>query len=199
VDEKSQERKIRAFLRGNIKKIDAFCLYQWLERCHFHHWWALGISLGSQIPPNALNQEYQKRAEFLRAECHRFFADEQKLDEASRCQQRRQYPYRTRLIVSNDEALSLLRQIGHAKFNNTIRNYWFVNDGFVKAQSVLWLFCWGKTGNGSTSTAISVREIFDDLFAFTYASFDERVDHEWARKMRYSSRDIEEELEHLLS
>jgi len=65
-----QYRQIKRFLKGKIKKdIDTFCIYQWIERCHFHGWWELGIRLGPSIPPNSLPQEYHKKVEYLLAEC----------------------------------------------------------------------------------------------------------------------------------
>lgn len=61
-----QKRKIKRFLRGILKKdIDVFCIYQWVERCHYEGWWHLATDLGSRIPPNSLMNDYQKRFEFL--------------------------------------------------------------------------------------------------------------------------------------
>ncbi len=65
-----QLRKINRFLKGKGRKeIDAFCIYQWIDRCHFEEWWDAAVALGSFIPPNALNQDYQKRIEFLLGQC----------------------------------------------------------------------------------------------------------------------------------
>lgn len=65
-----QCRQIQRFLKGRGKKdIDTFCIYQWIERCHFHGWWELGVRLGSSIPPNSLPQEYHKRVDYLLSEC----------------------------------------------------------------------------------------------------------------------------------
>ncbi|MFX0196222.1 MAG: ADP-ribosylglycohydrolase family protein [Candidatus Hodarchaeota archaeon] len=65
-----ERRKILTFLKGKGKRdVDAFCIYQWMERCHFHGWWTLGVSLASSIPPNSLDQHYHKRLDFLLAEC----------------------------------------------------------------------------------------------------------------------------------
>jgi hypothetical protein len=65
-----QLRKINRFLKGKGRKeIDAFCIYQWIDRCHFEGWWDAAVALGSCIPPNALNQDYQKRIEFLLGQC----------------------------------------------------------------------------------------------------------------------------------
>ncbi len=70
MDVESQKRKIRRFLKGSIKDgIDAFCIYQWIERCHYQEWWEMGVALGSHIQPNSLNKDYQKRLEFILSEC----------------------------------------------------------------------------------------------------------------------------------
>lgn len=72
MDVESQKRKIRRFLKGSIKDgIDAFCIYQWIERCHYQGWWEMGVVLGSHIQPNSLNKDYQKRLEFILSECRR--------------------------------------------------------------------------------------------------------------------------------
>jgi hypothetical protein len=70
MDDKSQKRKILRFLKGSIKDgIDAFCIYQWIERCHYQEWWEMGVALGSHIQPSSLNKDYQKRFEFILSEC----------------------------------------------------------------------------------------------------------------------------------
>ena len=72
MDVESQKRKIRRFLKGSIKDgVDAFCIYQWIERCHYQEWWEMGVALGSHIQPNSLNKDYQKRLEFILSECRR--------------------------------------------------------------------------------------------------------------------------------
>jgi hypothetical protein len=70
MNEESQRRKILRFLKGKgTKDVDVFCLYQWVERCHYHGWWKLGIQTGTAIPPNSLKEEYSKRLNYLLAEC----------------------------------------------------------------------------------------------------------------------------------
>jgi hypothetical protein len=51
---------------------------------------------------------------------------------------------------------------------------------------------------GSIDTAIEVQEVFDKIFPFTYNFFKSKVEHEWAREKRYSTREIEADLERLL-
>ena len=65
-----QERKISRFLNGKgNQEIDAFCIYQWIDRCHYEGWWDFAVALGPSMPPNSLNQDYQKRIEFLLGQC----------------------------------------------------------------------------------------------------------------------------------
>jgi hypothetical protein len=72
MDKEYQCRQIQKFIKGKYRKdIDAFCIYQWIERCHFHGCWDTGLSLGSYIPPNSLDSHYHKRLEYLLSECRR--------------------------------------------------------------------------------------------------------------------------------
>jgi len=65
-----QRRKIIRFLKGKgHQEIDAFSIYQWIDRCHYQGWWEFAVALGPSIPPNSLNQDYQKRIEFLLGQC----------------------------------------------------------------------------------------------------------------------------------
>jgi hypothetical protein len=85
MDSESQKRKIRRFIKGAIKgSIDAFCIFQWIERCHFERWWEKGVALGSHLQPNALNKDYQKRLEFILSECRRNHDLEEKAQYASK-------------------------------------------------------------------------------------------------------------------
>jgi len=70
MNKEKQRRRILGFLRGKgVKDIDAFCVYQWIERCHFEGWWDLALSLTQSVPPNSLNQDYHKRLNYLLSDC----------------------------------------------------------------------------------------------------------------------------------
>jgi hypothetical protein len=70
MNELSQKKRIERFLRGRIAgNIDSFCIYQWIERCHFQGWWQMVLSLSSSVPPNSLDDHHHKRLEFLLQEC----------------------------------------------------------------------------------------------------------------------------------
>lgn len=73
MNEDSRRSQILKFLKGKEKKsIDAYCIYQWIESCHYYEWWDLGIKLSVYIPPNSLKADYHKRLDFLLLECRRF-------------------------------------------------------------------------------------------------------------------------------
>ena len=77
MNEENQRRKILRLLKGKgPKDVDAFCIYQWVDRCYFHGWWDLGAKLGSSIPPNSLTREYHKRLEYLLSECRSKLKDQ---------------------------------------------------------------------------------------------------------------------------
>jgi hypothetical protein len=68
MNKEKQRGHILGFLQGKGgKDVDAFCIYQWIERCHFEGWWDLALSLS--IPPNSLNQDYHKRLNYLLSDC----------------------------------------------------------------------------------------------------------------------------------
>lgn len=65
-----EKKRILRFLKGQGKRtVDAFGIYQWIERCHFHAWWDLGHALGSHIPPGSLNQDYHRRLDYFLSDC----------------------------------------------------------------------------------------------------------------------------------
>ncbi len=67
-----QRREVNRFLKGvYLKDVDAFQVYQWIERCHFHQWWHLAISLYNHLVPNSIGADYQKRIDYLVKECKR--------------------------------------------------------------------------------------------------------------------------------
>ena len=70
MNESTQKRQIQRFLKGNDKRdIDAFCIYQWIERCHIQEWWEMAIELSPYITPGSLNTDYQKRLDFILKDC----------------------------------------------------------------------------------------------------------------------------------
>ena len=80
-----------------------------------------------------------------------------------------------------------------------ISTCWIVGqDGNVRPQSVLWLFCWATTGQSSQRAAREAREVFDRIFDRPYESLSRRITLEYARERRYAGFDIEEELQDLL-
>jgi hypothetical protein len=101
-----------------------------------------------------------------------------------------------KLKVDPDEALAFLEGIDNEKLRKALPDNWhYYENGYVCAQSVLWLFCWAKTGMGKQETAEEAQAVFDAILPFTYNFMESRLDHEWARKKRYATGNIELELE----
>jgi len=72
LNKENQRRHIIKFLaHRNTFDVDAFCIYQWIERCHFHKWWDLALELAVHLPPNSLNSEYDMRLNFILKECRK--------------------------------------------------------------------------------------------------------------------------------
>jgi hypothetical protein len=104
-----------------------------------------------------------------------------------------------RLTVSCDEARKLILSIPHKTCAAAIDHHWSVaSDGTVRAQSVLWLFCWAKTGMTSEEARQASVRVFNTIFPISFVQFSEAVSHEYARKARYSNGDIDDELKQLL-
>jgi hypothetical protein len=110
-------------------------------------------------------------------------------------------PTRTmKLKIPKTQADLLLNGIGNSRFQNG-RIHWKVDkNDIVKAQSVLWLFCWAKASASPASnwnqTGHAVIKIFDQLFDVPFHDFDHcnHINLRWARDNRYTSKDIETDL-----
>lgn len=63
---------IEKFLAGKyVKHVDQFGLYQWLERCAYHGWVALGLNLLKFIHMESFDKGYQGRIQYLSTELHK--------------------------------------------------------------------------------------------------------------------------------
>lgn len=104
------------------------------------------------------------------------------------------------LKKSTDEAKKLVLSIPHKTCARAIAENWRVGaDGTVRAQSVLWLFCWAKTGmNSEHARQVAVR-VFDEIMPISFAEFDAAVDHQYARTSRYAAHSVEHELQNMLT
>jgi hypothetical protein len=96
-----------------------------------------------------------------------------------------------KIRVSPDEVMRQFAKLEHEEFQEAIPTHWTVyKDGHVKAQSVLWLFCWAKTGMNSLEAAETAEEIFDAIMDKPFNYCDARIPHDdFARKYRYSEDD----------
>lgn len=99
------------------------------------------------------------------------------------------------LKVAPDEARKMLGWVEHEQFRSALSEHWQVaDDGSVRAQGVLWLYCWAKTGQNSEDVANQVKNIFNRIMSVSYKTMSGKVPHEWAREMRYADGDIESDL-----
>ena len=104
-----------------------------------------------------------------------------------------------RLRVPLREARAALNRVEHSTFLAAVDRHWNVgSDEQVSAQSVCWLFCWGKTGMSSNRAAEAARRAFHEALDISFDVFDVRVPHEWARHERYELGNIEAELNRFL-
>lgn len=94
-----------------------------------------------------------------------------------------------KLKVTPVDARRLFENLEHEDFQNAIPTHWEVyEDGHVSATSVLWLFCWAKTGMNSEEAAETAREIFNDIMDKPFEFCDEKVRlYDFAVKYRYHS------------
>jgi len=92
------------------------------------------------------------------------------------------------------------------QFREAVHEHWKCSNGAVSIRSVLWLFCWAKTGGASKDkTAAAARDIFNQLrpYGKSFADFDTPAIRSFAEKYRYdksnkTESDIEAELKILL-
>lgn len=91
------------------------------------------------------------------------------------------------LKVSTNEARNVLGRVPHQTLQDAVSRNWNVDpDRTIDGRSVCWLYCWAKTGMGSQNAAEAAERAFDDLVDVSFDRFDAVVDHEWARRARYS-------------
>lgn len=121
MNESTQKRQIQRFLKGNDKRdIDAFCIYQWIERCHIQEWWEMAVELSPYITPGALNTDYQKRLDFILKDCRiKQDASSKKATWAGTSEPRdNRIPLPTRKIIRNIDSPSGLHPSGSVAFEN---------------------------------------------------------------------------------
>jgi hypothetical protein len=105
-----------------------------------------------------------------------------------------------KLKVSPEQAYRRLAAIAHTRFQQALPRYWHVDgQGRLQAQTILWLYCWAKTGLNSEQTAQDVRNAMNAIFDHPYAWLETRIAHDYARKARYATGDIEAEFQAKLS
>lgn len=99
-----------------------------------------------------------------------------------------------RLQVPSVQARRDLSTIEHASCQKAIPDHWIADqDGNVRTQSILWLFCWATTGQGSSRAANQARMVFNRIFDHSYEWLGSRINLEYAYRRRYAKFDIEGE------
>lgn len=103
------------------------------------------------------------------------------------------------LKVSVEEAQRQVVSIPHKSCVKGAVDNWKVDrHGNVRAQSVLWLFCWAKTGMNSEQARQASARVFDQILPVRFVDLDAALDHTYARESRYTSRNIEDDFKHIV-
>ena len=102
-----------------------------------------------------------------------------------------------RMIVSAQRARIEISRIDHAKCQEAATRFWQTRkdengEDYATAQSICWLFCWGKTGLNSRKASTQARAAFNTIFDCSYNWLSRRLDHELARELRYQEGDAED-------
>lgn len=104
-----------------------------------------------------------------------------------------------KLKVPQSRAEILLDGVSHGRFKTGKFKNWRVSkDDKVGVQSILWLFCWAYNGDNSIEVARKVKQIFNEIFPFTFTSFNTRVGYKYSVRNRYSPRNLDYELQNKL-
>lgn len=104
-----------------------------------------------------------------------------------------------KLRVSPQKVEGMFKTVKHKKFHEGRRIHWVVRDEeTVEARSVMWLFCWACNGDGKLEAMIDCRDIFNEIFPFSFSFFLSRVGYWFSRRFRYPDGDREKALEELL-
>lgn len=98
------------------------------------------------------------------------------------------------LKIPFDQASRLIEGIDDPYCQQGRKNYWMPDDNTgVAAHSILWFYCWAKTGKGNNEIAEEAQNIFDEIFDCSYRDFDKMICHKTVTKkhLRYSKRKAE--------
>ena len=111
--------------------------------------------------------------------------------------------------VSEKDARQILSRIEHETCSQGIDGHWsmyrskFYGDtngmDQPSAQSICWLYCWAKTGQGSNKAARQAQKAFDDIFDRDYDWLSGKLSLEEARRLRYAEKDVESEFNDIMS
>ncbi len=103
-----------------------------------------------------------------------------------------------KLKITPAQAKKELGAISHSRCQEAIPGNWVVDQGNVCPKSILWLFCWAKTGMNSDRAAEEAKRAFNNIFDRPYEWLDSKIKHEYARENRYKKSNIKDEFQALL-
>lgn len=105
-----------------------------------------------------------------------------------------------KIKVSIERLNDLFEKVKNKKFRQAKKRWWKVEeDGSIKAQSIMWLFCWACNGDATDWKAMSsCRDTFNEIFDFNFFQFLGRIGYRFSEHYRYAPSDCERELEELL-
>ena len=97
--------------------------------------------------------------------------------------------------VAMEEARTEIGRIEHASCQAGMARHWKAvkdeeDNEIATVQSICWLFCWAKTGQNSNRARIQAKLAFDTIFDRPFDWLCKRLDHDLARKWRYSTDDV---------
>jgi len=182
MNEESQRRKILRLLKGKgPKDVDAFCIYQWVERCHYQGWWDLGEKLGSHIPPNSLDSHYQQRVSYLLKECRTHFNPIEKKDPGTGITPEIDAEVIKSYRLFKSQKKAFIEALKDYDANIKVEFNWKdLNKNHIK-KKLYWFFIFYPPGwEKSTFTTSGKRLAFGVHFAFIYY-FHRRQLEEYAR------------------
>lgn len=167
MNESSQKRQIQRFLRGHDKRdIDAFCIYQWIERCHIQKWWGLAIELSPYIKPGTLQTDYQKRLDFILRDCRN---NEDKQHGDRRDQQESS-------LTARRPVRKIIRGPGSPSGSNPFSTLQFDNDAKQTLREIYSVLYYMKKNNDFVD---AVRRTKDN-FNITYQAVDDKCARRFA-------------------
>ncbi len=105
-----------------------------------------------------------------------------------------------KLRVPIDRMEVLFEKVKNKRFRTGRQRNWEVKgNGSVKAQNIMWLFCWACNGDNDWKAMVTCRDIFYEIFDFNLCTFLREVGYRFSNHYRYHDSDGESDLDELLN